>query len=213
MLLGRCVKRFLWVIAYLWVVIRSLWQYLFNQSSWEFLKALLRNPRTMGAVLPSSKRLANAMASYINAPDDSLIIELGAGTGVITEAILATGIPSERVIAIERAPDLAKILRERFPNITVIEGDAVYLTQLLKKHDQPIGAVVSGLPLRSLPNQTRENILAEIAKLLGDNGRYIQFTYDITNQGSVAPPGYSLSKAATVWQNIPPAKVNVYVKN
>lgn len=213
---------------YIWVALQCVWLFLRGnhyaqlvnehvqkkldkyKSTFAFLKALVKNPGKTGAILPSSKWLARTMAAYISAPDNTLIVELGAGTGVITEAILAKGIAPERLISVEHNPQLAAALRTRFPKIHVIEGDASQLTQLLEAYKKPVGAIISGLPLRSLPTKVRVAILAEIPRVLGEAGRYIQFTYDITNYKNIYPTQYHLLQSSIVWRNIPPAKVTVH---
>lgn len=181
-----------------------------HATTLSFLKALIMNPRATGAILPSSKRLARAMVSHIDFIENSLVVELGAGTGVITQAMLDRGIPPQQIIAIECAPHLAKKLRLRFPDITVVEGNAAHLTGLLKDRMQPISTVISGLPLRSLPATVKEMILVAIPDVLSVKGRYIQFTYDIRKGEDFYPSHYKLAESDIVWRNIPPAKVDVY---
>ena len=181
-----------------------------HQSTLQFLKALAINPRATGAVLPSSKRLAKEMASFIELSENGLVVELGPGTGVITEAILAAGVPPKQLIAIEYAPHLAKQLQARFPDITVIEGDAADMRKLLKDRTQSIDAVISGLPLRSLPDEVAQAILTAIPKILTPVGRYIQFTYDIRRDSDYYPEHFFLAESSIIWRNIPPARVDVF---
>jgi len=182
------------------------------QHTFSFLKALAINPRATGAILPSSKRLARMMAAQINIVEEGLVVELGAGTGVITQAILDRGISPRQIIAVEYAPHLAKRLRQRFPDITVIEGNAADLSELLKHRVQAVSTIISGLPLRSLPANITESILAAIPEVLATSGQYIQFTYDIRLRrgDDFYPKHYKLTDSVIVWRNIPPAKVGVY---
>src|ERR1700730_7900166 len=120
-----------------------------------FFKAILINPRAMGTICPSTHYLANEMASQIPLDCQGIIIELGAGTGVVTEALLAHGIDPKRIIVIDQLPSFVAKLRQRFPMIKVIEGDAIYLTQFLKD-TSGVEAVVSSLPLLSLPKAAAE---------------------------------------------------------
>ncbi len=168
------------------------------------------NPRAMGAVFPSSKHLAQRMVASIETPGKGLIVELGAGTGVITEAILQAGILPEQVVAIEYLPHLAQKLRERFPKIEVIEGDAAQLIDLLKNKDYPVETIISSLPLRSLSKEVRKAILTQIPAVLSPEGRYVQFTYDVRRDKSYYPDNYCLMHSSIVWRNIPPAKVEVF---
>lgn len=175
-----------------------------------FFKALILDPKSMGAIVPSSDYLANTMASYIPLSQKGLVIELGAGTGVISEAILKRGIPPQQLIIIESSPDLVNDLRERFPNVKVIEDHAENLITLLKDQTQAITTILSSLPLRSLAPETTQGILAQIPRVLGKQGIYIQFTYDLRKDRTFYPPNYHLLTSEIVWKNIPPAKVEVY---
>src|SRR4051812_27365650 len=115
-----------------------------------FLKRWLRRPLSVGAVVPSGRLLAEAMArttlSVIQGREGH-IIELGAGTGEVTKALLAIGIPGERLALVERDPELAAFLRRHFRGPQIIEGDAARLTRLLAAHKvEKVAAVVSSLP-------------------------------------------------------------------
>src|SRR5690349_24874696 len=122
-----------------------------------FLKRWLRRPLAMGAFLPSgpflSEAIANATLSAMKGYSGH-IIELGAGTGEVTKALLAAGIPGERLALVERDPELAAFLRRHFVGPRTIEGDAARLPRLLTSHKvEKVAAVVSSLPLLSLPGE------------------------------------------------------------
>ncbi len=176
-----------------------------------FVKSFLKNPKAMGAIYPSSKHLAEVMAASVVFSQNQLVVELGAGTGVITQAMLNRGIPAEHIIAIESSPALVENFRTRFPKVKMIEGDASCLAELLKNETRPIGTIISGLPLRSLSKERTERILSAISLALSPNGRYIQFTYALRNNVGFYPQHYKLMRKKLVWVNIPPAKVEVYV--
>src|SRR5215470_16399254 len=120
-----------------------------------FLKRWLRRPLAMGAVVPSGRPLGHAMARATLAAmagRDGHVVELGAGAGHVTKALLSAGIPAERLALVERDPELAAFLRRHFPGPKVLEGDASRLPRLLDAHGiERIAAVVSSLPLLSLP--------------------------------------------------------------
>src|SRR3982074_2277560 len=102
-----------------------------------FLKRWLRRPLAMGAVMPSGRLLAAAMAKTTQAVLEGRpghVVELGAGTGEVTKALLAAGIAPERLALIERDPELAIFLRRHFPGPRIIEGDAARLPRLLADH-------------------------------------------------------------------------------
>ena len=97
-----------------------------------FLSRWVKAPHRIGAVAPSSRQLARAMARQIDLAGDGPIIELGGGTGSITRALLAIGVSRDRLIVVERDPTLAALLRMRFPGVKIMRGDAAELVQLLR---------------------------------------------------------------------------------
>jgi phosphatidylethanolamine/phosphatidyl-N-methylethanolamine N-methyltransferase len=175
-----------------------------------FFKVLVRNPRITGAILPSSNRLAKEMVSHVVIDKRNLVLELGAGTGVVTAALLKMGVRPEKIIAIEFSEVLAKKLQKRFPEIHVIEGNAVYLDILIGEQESCVNTVISGLPLRSLPKAVSETILQKISALLPAGGRYIQFTYSFKQNPSFSPLHFKRKYSKMVWLNLPPARVDVF---
>ncbi|CAK0764605.1 phosphatidylethanolamine/phosphatidyl-N-methylethanolamine N-methyltransferase [Gammaproteobacteria bacterium] len=174
-----------------------------------FLRELVTNPREMGAVWPSSRQLAKRIAAAVPCDGKGKVVELGGGTGVVTEALLERGIPPERLIVVERAPTLAAVLRARFPRIQVVEGDAMYLTNLLRG-EEGIAVVVSGLPLRSLPPRVVATIIREVSEILEPGGLFIQFTYHLRPQRSLSQR-FSAVSSRLVLGNLPPARVWAFV--
>jgi phosphatidylethanolamine/phosphatidyl-N-methylethanolamine N-methyltransferase len=179
-----------------------------------FLKRWLRRPFAMGAVIPSSRLLAEAMA---RATVQSLegrpghVVELGAGTGQVTKALLAAGIPPARLALVERDPELAAFLRRHFTEPKIIEGDAARLPKLLAEHrTTPIAAVVSSLPLLSLPTDIVNGIVNGVFEALPRGAALIQFTY-----GPTPPVPRALrqslrlvgARGRRIWRNVPPAVV------
>ena len=167
-------------------------------------------PRKVGSVTPSSRRLGMAMAAEL--PEHySVCVELGGGTGSLTNALLAAGVPRDKLIVIERDPRLVAHLRKRFPKVTVVEGDAQHLRQILAQAGiDHVDAVISGLPFRSLPSSVRRNIATEAFASLGVGGVFVQFTY----WGEPPLPDeiarrYGVGGRMTrrVWRNMPPANV------
>lgn len=176
----------------------------------DFSGELLRAPRQVGAVCPSSKSLGRAMAEAVDPTDDRLVVELGAGTGSVTRALLDQGVPAGRLIVVERSGVLALRLRQRFPKVTVIQGDAADLPVLLEEYAHHVGSIVSSLPLRSLKPETADAIMAAVLETLGDGGRLVQFTYDLRRPS--VPERTELRRVTSrrVWANLPPARVDVF---
>ncbi|MES2142376.1 MAG: methyltransferase domain-containing protein [Pseudomonadota bacterium] len=176
-----------------------------------FVREAITHPSAMGAIFPSSKRLANALARQICTIKSGPIIELGAGTGAITAALLQK-IPEHELIVIERSAKLAEHLNQRFPNISVIQGDAGHLHQLLDNISTPIQAIVSSLPLRSLSLDSIEKIGREVNQVLQKDGLFIQYTYSLWGKPLAPSPYLKLIHHQWVWRNLPPARIDVFCR-
>jgi phosphatidylethanolamine/phosphatidyl-N-methylethanolamine N-methyltransferase len=187
-------------------------------DSARFLKHWLQNPRLIGAVSPSGPALARAMASYVDVKRDGPIVELGPGTGPVTHALLARGIPAERLVLVEYETRFCHLLAERYPGVRIIQGDAYGLKKTLEgKLDGQVANVVSSLPLLVRPEHDRIELLHQAFDLMGPDGLYIQFTYGLT----ISPMplhahgvsgAYVGKGSAPILLNIPPARVWRYRK-
>ncbi len=181
-----------------------------------FLQELLLYPQQIGAVFPSSRRLAAVMAKWLPADPDAYVLELGPGTGVVTKALLARGLREDRLIAIELSARLANLLRDKFPRATVITGNACHLDKLLRRHvpdAEAVGAVISSLPLRAFPAETAKCIAAKIRSVLPPGGRWVQFSYHLARLRPEESSRFDLLTSNVVWWNLPPARVNVYQRH
>jgi phosphatidylethanolamine/phosphatidyl-N-methylethanolamine N-methyltransferase len=177
-----------------------------------FLRALMARPKHVGAIAPSSRALARAMALQIDPEASGPVLELGPGTGVITQAILARGIVPARLTLVEYDSDMAGFLAGRFQGVEVIHGDAFDLTRTLGgKAELKFSAIVSGLPLLNFPLARRRHYLEGVCRLLSPGSPLIQFSYGV-QPPVMPPPGHSVMRAALVWANLPPARVWVYRK-
>jgi phosphatidylethanolamine/phosphatidyl-N-methylethanolamine N-methyltransferase len=183
-----------------------------------FLKRWLRRPLGMGSVTPSSQALGRAMAQAAleGLPPDHVVIELGAGTGSITRALLAAGLPERLLVPVELDAELHARLGRTFPSLRLLNGDAAKLPALLAGHGiAPVGAVVSSLPLLAMPAHVVEAIAAAIVAVLPPNGALVQFTYGPTTP---IPPELmrhlklEASRGRRIWSNLPPAVVWRFVK-
>jgi len=172
-----------------------------------FLLRVLNNPRNVGAVAPSSAALARALAAEV---PHGPVLELGPGTGVVTEAILARDISPSELTLIEYDVDFAALLRRRFPGVKIVRGDAFDLGHTLGE-THPFGAIVSGLPLLNFPPAARTRLLEQIFARLSPDAPFIQFSYGL-KPPVPAPAGVSVKRAAFVAFNLPPARVWVYRK-
>jgi phosphatidylethanolamine/phosphatidyl-N-methylethanolamine N-methyltransferase len=161
----------------------------------------------VGAVAPSSKALARAMVAQIPAGP---VLELGPGTGVITESILARGIAPEDLTLVEYDQRFAALLRQRFPGVRIVRGDAFDLARTLGA-TAPFQAIVSGLPLLNFPSSARAQLLDQIFARLAPGAPFIQFSYGL-KPPVPAPQGARVQRAAFIPFNLPPARVWVYRK-
>jgi phospholipid N-methyltransferase len=175
-----------------------------------FARETLRNPRSMGTLWTSSPWLAQAIANFVPKPESGIVVELGGGTGVVTEALLQHGISPERLVSIELSATLVDCLRRRCPQIRIIKGDARHLCDLLGNDCQRVSTIVSSLPFRSLPPIIGHSIIKQIDKVLPKGGLLIQYTYDLTGRGLNLPHNFHHQFHKVVWSNFPPARVDVY---
>ena len=180
-----------------------------------FLQEWLANPQRTGAVAPSSPRLAAAMARWLPANPDSYVLELGPGTGAVTAALLGRGLREDRLVAIEKNPKLARLLRRRFPGAHIITGDAWQLDKLLHEWHGPIvrvGAVISSLPLLNFPRAQAEALAEKIRAILEKGGKWVQFSYHLGARRAYGTSRFRRLASNIIWLNLPPARVNVYQK-
>jgi phosphatidylethanolamine/phosphatidyl-N-methylethanolamine N-methyltransferase len=179
-----------------------------------FIKRWLRQPLAMGAVMPSGPLLTRALALTAMREiqgRDGHVIELGAGTGQVTKALLAAGIAPDRLALIERDPELVAFLRRHFRDPRIIEGDAARLPKLLAAEGvAKVATVVSGLPLLSLPAEVVTGIVHGVFEALPRGAALVQFTY-----GPAPPIPKPLRESLhlvgahgrRIWRNVPPAVV------
>ena len=187
-------------------------------DSARFIRQWVENPRLIGAVSPSGPALAKAMASYVDLKKEGPIIELGPGTGPVTQALLARGIAPERLVLVEYEQGFCHLLAERYPGVQIVQGDAYSLKNTLnnKLAAQPV-TVVSSLPLLVRPERDRVELLHQAFELMGADGLFIQFTYGLT-KSPMPMHAHSINGAyvgkgsAPILLNIPPARVWRYRK-
>ncbi len=179
-----------------------------------FFRSWFEKPLATGAVTPSGKALARTMAGYIDPAIPGPIIELGPGTGPVTEALVAQGVDPARLVLVEFNPHFCRLLRQRYPTATVLQGDAYSLRRLLAGLlQQPAAAVVSGLPLFTKPLRTRLRLVQEAFKLMLPGAPFVQFTYATVSPIPKALDRVRQEASDRVWSNIPPARVWVYRKD
>ena len=178
-----------------------------------FLRSWIDKPLHMGAVMPSGKALARTMAQFVDKDAKGPVVELGPGTGAITTALLAHGIDQSRLVLVEFNPTFCALLRERYPQATVVQGDAYSLRDTLwEVLKEPASAVVSGLPLVTKPMLTRLKLIREAFSAMSPGAPFVQFTYSVAPPIPKTLPGVSTEASERIWMNLPPARVWVYRK-
>nr|WP_308187782.1 methyltransferase domain-containing protein [Pseudonocardia abyssalis] len=183
-----------------------------------FLSAFLRRPGTMGAVAPSSARLAGVLSSVVPRAGEPVVVELGPGTGAVS-AVIAERLPAGgRHLAVELDPDMVAYLRRTRPGLEVVPGDARELGKLLAEHGvDHVDAIVCGLPWALFDDAVQTDVLREIGRAIGDTGAFTTFAYV---QGMAMPAAQRFRArlrgafeevlvSSTVWRNVPPAFVYV----
>ena len=177
----------------------------------QFIRSWIEKPISTGAVMPSGKALARTMASYVDPASSGPVIELGPGTGPVTEALVAHGVDPARLVLVEFNPTFCRLLRTRYPAATVVQGDAYRLRRLLETYvREPAAAVVSGLPLVTKPLRTRLRLISDAMALLAPAAPFVQFTYAMLPPIPKALAGIKAEASELIWLNLPPARVWVY---
>ncbi len=178
---------------------------------WLFFRRWIANPLQMGSVVPSSAALCARIVRQTRRQPDEAVLELGAGTGVISRALLAAGLPPERLFVVEIVPDMAAHLRQALPGVQVIEGDARALPELIPPqwHGR-IGTVICGIPLVLLPLPAQRRFIDAIEAVAPGRG-FLHYSYCATSPLPARRHGLVGRREAWTPLNFPPASVWRYV--
>jgi phosphatidylethanolamine/phosphatidyl-N-methylethanolamine N-methyltransferase len=176
-----------------------------------FFRRWLANPLQMGSIVPSSPALCKRIVAQTRYKDDEIVVELGAGTGVISRALLDSGLPPERLYVLEIVPDMAEHLSDKLPGVNVIQGDARRLPQLIpQKFHGRVGTVVVGIPLVLLPVPEQRRFIDAIEAVAPGVG-FILYSYCVTSPLPWKKHGLVPKREAWTPLNFPPASVWRYV--
>jgi phosphatidylethanolamine/phosphatidyl-N-methylethanolamine N-methyltransferase len=178
-----------------------------GDSSPTFIGRFLANPRNVGAIAPSSAGLARLMLAAAGPALGGRVLELGAGTGAFTKALLDAGVAPERLAVVEADPVFAAGLRRRFAGIGLLQGDA-FAPQTYSAL-APFDVILSGLPLLNFSGECAAGLIHDRLAAASEGAPFVQFSYGLRPP---VPPSASLSvtKTGRVWRNLPPAAVWVY---
>lgn len=187
--------------------------------AWTFFRQWLKNPRSMASVSPSSRKLAQKMVAEVP-PLARRVVELGAGTGVFTRALIDRGIAPGNLLVVELNHALHSMLKRVFPETHVVHGDACNLAEIVTSsgfcRPGEIDAVISGLGFLTMSRSMQRGILESTFKVLAPGRPLIQFTYAPTNplpRNLLSELGLSVHRTGIAWMNVPPATVYVYTRN
>lgn len=177
----------------------------------QFLRGWIHGPRNVGSIIPTSTVMARRMASVIDVASGLPVLEVGPGTGVITRAILDRGVAPEKLYTLEYSADFVRHLRQRFPTVNVVQGDAFALDAALGPGAPALfDCVVSSLPLLNFRVPRRVAYIEGLLDRIPPGRPVIQFSY---GPKSPVPPGlggYTVTPFDFVFRNVPPARLWTY---
>ena len=190
-------------------------------STLSFFRQFLAHPLSTGAISPSSSHLAREMVSWFDWNQTDVVVEFGPGTGAFTSEILRSKRELTRFFAIEQNPEFARLLGERFPQVTMYCDSVAHVARLCAEEGLAgdtagagaIDAIVCGLPWAAFGAALQDELLAATVELLRPGGRFATFAY---LQGILLPSGMRFARklkqafgrvetSRVVWRNLPPA--------
>jgi phosphatidylethanolamine/phosphatidyl-N-methylethanolamine N-methyltransferase len=163
-----------------------------------FFRRWLANPMKVGAVLPSSPMLARLVARQVHPGPDQCVVELGPGTGPVTKALLAAGVPADRLFVVEIDAALCAHLRREFPAVNVIQVGKV-------------ACVISGIPMLPLPVAVQRALIDAAFEVMAPGGDILQYTYSLASPIKEKPLGLKGRRKGIAMLNFPPAWVWSYL--
>ena len=176
-------------------------------NPWMFFRRWIANPLQMGSVVPSSPALCRRLVAHARRAPGEAVLELGAGTGVISRALLDAGLPPELLFVVEIVPGMAGHLRRILPGATVINGDARELPALLPaRWHGAIGSVICGIPLVLLPLAQQRRFIDAIEAVAPGRG-FLHYSYCVTSPLAAEKHGLEARREAWTPLNFPPASV------
>jgi phosphatidylethanolamine/phosphatidyl-N-methylethanolamine N-methyltransferase len=178
-----------------------------------FFKGWQRDKKGVGALLPTSSVTARRMASVIDMSSGLPVLELGAGTGVITKAILERGVKPADLVSIEYASHFYELLRKKFAGVDVRNGDVFELdTVLADRRDQMFDSVISAVPMLSFPLERRIALMKNLLARVPPGRPVIQITHGPMSPLPALPEAYEIVHYDFVVRNLPPAQLWLYRK-
>ena len=173
---------------------------------WLYMRSFVTQGKKIASLFPSSRWAAQSMIDGINFDECETVIELGAGTGAVTALLLQAARGKCRAIIVERNPVFCERLAERFPSAEIVAGDALKLTNILKRLKiRTIDHVLSTLPINWFPAQQRTAFLATICQHLQSEGSFRQLSHLPWSQRALYAQHFAAVSCPIEWRNLPPA--------
>lgn len=181
-----------------------------------YLKNFIRRPGETGAIVASSKELAQVITDVAQLDGAKVVVELGPGAGVFTEVISRRIAPGAAFLSVEINPEFVEATRARCPGVTVVHDSAVNTQAHLRNLGlDGCDRIICGLPWATFSETLQDQILQTVTRILRPGGRFVTFAY---RQGLLLPGGWRFRKklentflrvttTRTVWLNVPPAFV------
>jgi phosphatidylethanolamine/phosphatidyl-N-methylethanolamine N-methyltransferase len=180
-------------------------------AKWLHFRRFLAHPARLAAVFSSSDKLSRLVAEQVRPVDDGIVVELGAGTGAVTRALLSAGVPGEKLIAVELDAQMAQFLRSTHPNVTVVEGCALGLRQLLPPSAiGRIGSVVCGIPASLMPIERQRELVSVMLSLVPAGRPFHMYSYRLSSPLPARTLDLVGKRLAFTLRNFPPASVWAY---
>lgn len=166
----------------------------------------------MGSIIPSSSKIGLQFAKSINLNKDGYIVEIGSGTGTVTEALIKAGIPEERIICFEIEKDFCDLLRKKFPKSSVYHANILEINDYLGA-DAQVNSLVSTLPLVSLGKKQTKEIIAVFKKFIDNGSDYLQMSYSPFFMRKAKKYGLNSKRCGYIFNNFPPAYLYICTNN
>lgn len=177
----------------------------------KFFKGWMDKPKAVGAIMPTSSVTSKRMASVIDTASGLPVLEVGPGTGVITKAILARGVKPENLFTVEYSANFVRHLRDTYPGVNVIEGDAFNLNDTLgDRRDTQFDCVISAVPLLNFSVEHRIAYLNDLLGRIPAGRPVVQITYGPLSPIPAGKGDYTVKHFDFIIRNIPPAHLWIY---
>ncbi|WP_439817619.1 class I SAM-dependent methyltransferase [Zavarzinia sp. CC-PAN008] len=182
-------------------------------ARWLYLKQMLAHPKQMASIFPASRVLCERIASHVRVEPGEWLVELGPGTGAVTQALLDGGASLDRTAVIEIGDELAQHVRRSFPGLKVITGDAMDLGQLLPPGAVGrVGTIVCGIPLAMVPLDVQRRLVDAMFSVMPEGRYFLQYSYFVTSPLKARELGLKAERLDYVLQNVPFASIWAYRK-